>query len=121
MAWYEVLILILGIITSIFGILGISAYVSERMKHKANRVNIREDQREAQREQEIAQLEEARHERYKQELREIIREETDGLKKDIAQIKSNLALNTEGTVTILRNDMKKALDYCNQKGYASGT
>ena len=31
--------------------------------------------------------------------------------KDVAQIKGNLAQNTEGTVTLLRNDMKKARDY----------
>jgi len=29
MQWYEVLVLILGIIGSIFGILGISAYINE--------------------------------------------------------------------------------------------
>lgn len=38
---------------------------------------------------------------------------------DISLIKSNLALNTEGTVTILRNDMKKALDVCKDKGFAT--
>lgn len=40
--------------------------------------------------------------------------------KDVAQIKSNLAQNTEGTVTLLRNDMKKARDYYKEeKHYAS--
>ena len=39
---------------------------------------------------------------------------------DVAQIKGNLAQNTEGTVTLLRNDMKKARDYYkDEKHYAS--
>ena len=39
---------------------------------------------------------------------------------DVAQIKGNLAQNTEGTVTLLRNDMKKARDYYkDEKHYAT--
>lgn len=38
---------------------------------------------------------------------------------DVSQIKSNLSLNTEGTVTLLRNDMKKALDWYKDRGWAS--
>ena len=38
---------------------------------------------------------------------------------DISSVKCNLALNTEGTVTILRNDMKKSLDFYKDRGYAS--
>ena len=39
---------------------------------------------------------------------------------DVSQIKGNLAQNTEGTVTLLRNDMKKARDYYkDEKHYAS--
>lgn len=39
---------------------------------------------------------------------------------DVSQIKGNLAQNTEGTVTLLRNDMKKAMDYYkDEKRYAS--
>lgn len=38
---------------------------------------------------------------------------------DVSQIKSNLSLNTEGTVTLLRNDMKKALDFYKDRGWAS--
>lgn len=38
---------------------------------------------------------------------------------DVTLIKSNLALNTEGTVTILRNDMKKSLDFYKDRGFAS--
>ena len=39
--------------------------------------------------------------------------------KEVCEIKSNLTLNTEGTVTLLRNDMKKALDWYKDKGYAT--
>lgn len=39
--------------------------------------------------------------------------------EDVSLIKSNLSLNTEGTVTLLRNDMKKALDLYKDRGFAS--
>ena len=38
---------------------------------------------------------------------------------DVSTIKCNLSLNTEGTVTLLRNDMKKALDFYKERGWAS--
>jgi len=38
---------------------------------------------------------------------------------DVSTIKCNLSLNTEGTVTLLRNDMKKALDFYKDRGWAS--
>lgn len=106
--WLQVISVILGIIGTLFGIFGISAYVSERMKHKATKRNREED--------EIAEL---KHQKHLEELRAVIREENKGIKDDIATIKDNLALNTKGTVTILRNDMKKSLDYCKHQGYVT--
>lgn len=41
------------------------------------------------------------------------------LANDVSTIKCNLSLNTEGTVTLLRNDMKKALDFYKGRGWAS--
>lgn len=101
--WVQVLSVVAGIIGTLLGIFGVSAYINERMKHKATRRNQAEDAREA----EIAEL---MHQKHLNELRAVIREENADIKSDIAMIKDNLALNTKGTVTILRNDMKKSLD-----------
>lgn len=106
--WLQIISVIAGIVGTLLGIFGISAYISERMKHKATRKNQEED--------EIAEL---KHQKHLEELRAIIREENKDIKDDISSIKDNLALNTKGTVTILRNDMKKSLDYCKKQGYVS--
>lgn len=106
--WLQVISVILGIIGTLFGIFGISAYVSERMKHRATKKNKEED--------EITEL---KYQKHLEELRAVIREENASIKDDIASIKDNLALNTKGTVTILRNDMKKSLDYCKKQGFVS--
>ena len=106
--WLQIISVIAGIVGTLLGIFGISAYINERMKHKATRKNQEED--------EIAEL---KHQKHLEELRAIIREENKDMKNDISSIKDNLALNTKGTVTILRNDMKKSLDYCKKQGYVS--
>ena len=106
--WLQIVSVIAGIVGTLLGIFGISAYINERIKHKATRKN--------QEEEEIAEL---KHQKHLEELRAIIREENKDMKDDISSIKDNLALNTKGTVTILRNDMKKSLDYCKKQGYVS--
>lgn len=106
--WVQVMNIVLGIIGTLFGIFGISAYINERMKHKASKKNKQDDE-----------IQELIHQKHLEELRAVIREENKGIKDDIATIKDNLALNTKGTVTILRNDMKKSLDYCKHQGYVT--
>lgn len=123
--WLQIVVAIVGLIGSSAGILGISAYINERMKHKASKIHKKEDEEESQHLKDLADLEEIRYERYKQGLREIISEENkpiiesiSTLKNDIALIKSNLGLDTEGTITILRNEMKRSLDFCKERGFA---
>lgn len=106
--WLSVVLSIIGAIGTIFGILGVSAYMGERAKRKAQK-HIQEEEH----------VEALRHQEYEEMLRKIIREENSELSEDIASIKSNLALNTKGTVTLLRNDMKKSLDKCRDRGYAT--
>ena len=110
--WVQIVSIVVGTIGTLLGIFGVSAYINERMKHKATRRNQEEDLREA----EIAEL---KHQKHLEELRAVIREENAGIKADISMIKDNLALNTKGTVTILRNDMKKSLDYFKAQGHIS--
>lgn len=112
--WLTIIIAVLGLIGTILGIFGFSAYINERMKHKAELKNQQED---AQREE----LERMEKEQYLKSLREIIREENAPLRQDIAEIKHCLALNTKGTVTMLRMDMKETLDSLNEKGFASSS
>lgn len=112
--WGTILISILGAVSTILGILGITSYIGERMRHKAQRKNKAEDKSE----EEISVL---KHQKYMDELRAIIREENAPIIQETAEIKHNLSLNTKGTVTILRNDMKKALDFCKEKGYATAS
>ena len=112
--WLTVLIAIVGLVSTVCSVLGISAYVNERSKRKAQRRNLQE-------EQEAQEIEAMRHQRYMNDLRSIIREEQESLVKDIATIKEDFSLNTKGIVTILRNDMKKSLDHCKEKGFAGSS
>ena len=112
--WLTIIIAVLGLVGTILGIFGFSAYINERMKHKAELRNHQEDL-------EREELERMEKESYLKSLREVIREENAPLRADIAEIKHCLALNTKGTVTMLRMDMKESLDALNDKGFASSS
>ena len=103
---------ILAIVGTVFGIIGLKAYIEVRMKHKAEKKNKQEDE-----------LEEARQQANNAELMKLITSALDTkfapVEAQLNTIQANLALNTEGTVTILRNDMKKGLDFFKERGYAS--
>ena len=112
--WLTIVIAVLGLIGTVLGIFGFSAYINERMKHKAELRNRQEDARRE-------ELEQMEKEQYLKSLRAIIREENAPLREDIAEIKHCLTLNTKGTVTMLRMDMKESLDSLNDKGFASSS
>lgn len=116
--WLQVASIVFGIIGTLFGIFGsifgISAYSNERMKHKAELKNHQEDV-------EREKLEKMEKEQYLKDLRDIIREENTPLREDIAEIKHCLTLNTKGTVTMLRMDMKESLESLSDKGFASSS
>lgn len=110
---------ILGVLSVGFGIFGISAYVTERMKHKAQIKNAEEDKR-AEEEEQMTQAQ------LKNTLKETLQEEVASFKKDIEvlhqnikDIKDDLAANTEGTVTSLRDRMHCSYKYCEKQGYAT--
>ena len=112
--WLTIVISVAAALVGLAGGVGITAYMSERMKHKAIRKNLKEDR----------ELEEIANARQAQNLRQItsaVEAVVAPLIRDTAEIKDNLALNTKGTVTLLRNDMKKSLDYCKRQGYASSS
>lgn len=117
--WLTIVIAVTGLIGTVLGVLGISGYLGERARHKAEVKNRKEDQTEE-------ELQSAADKRLKDSIRGVFQEENkpindklDNITTDIVEIKEDLANNTKGTVTLLRNDMKKSLDYCKRQGYTS--
>ena len=117
--WLEITIAIVGLLGTVLGVLGISGYLGERAKHKAELKNKEEDQA-------AEEKHTAAEQRLKNTVRDVFKEEVhpinsklDNITKEIADIKQDLADNTVGTVTILRDRMKAILDDCREAGFAS--
>ena len=117
--WLEITIAIVGLLGTVLGVLGVSGYLGERARHKAEKQNKKEDQQEE-------QLQKAADDKLRDTVRGVFQEEVspingklDNITIEIEAIKSNLADNTIGTVTMLRDRMKAILDECRKDGYAS--
>ena len=117
----QLISIILSGLIAVGGFLGLGVYFSERARHKAGKKNRKELEIEAKEKEEQDKLEALKQQQYENALRSIIREENASIKADTREIKKDLADNTKGTVTILRNDMKKSLDYCKRQGFASSS
>ena len=108
-------------IVALAGLFGLGVYFSERARFRAGKKNRKELELE-EKEKLAKEKEDAlKQQQYENALRSIIREENEPLKVDIAEIKEDLAGNTQGTITLLRNDMKKSLDYCKRQGFAGAS
>ena len=117
--WLTIVIAVTGLIGTILGVLGISGYLGERARHRAEKKNKQEDQTEE-------QLQKVADQRLKESIRDVFQEETapitvklDTITNEISEIKEDLAANTVGTVTMLRDRMKAILDECRKDGFAS--
>ena len=126
MAWYDVLVLVLGIVGSFFGIFGISAYINERMKHKADKKNKKEDDDEQKAKEEAQRIKDMEEKQLLEKFRAIVREENaplsaklESVEGKIETLENSLKLNTEGTVTILRSDMNRIKTELEERGYAT--
>lgn len=119
MAWYEVIVMILGIVGSIFGIFGVSAYINERAKHKASKKNKKEDEEEKRKLEEQKRLEQMRHEEYKAELKAIIGEAVAPLVSDLDLIKADLKLVKGGVQVTCRTDLEELADKAEKQGFLS--
>lgn len=117
----QLISIILAGVISIAGLFGVTVYFAERARQKAGKKNRKELEKEAKEKEEKNKLEALKLQEYENSLRIIIREENASLKEDVSEIKENLQDNTKGTITLLRNDMKKSLDYCKRQGYASSS
>lgn len=108
----KIVISIASLIISLLTLCGFGVFMSLNTKKRF-------DKRQA----EEARVQAALKKQEQDELMELFNKALDAkltpIAQDVASIKSNLALNTEGTVTILRNDMKKSLDFCKERGFAN--
>ena len=99
--WLEILIAIIGLLGTILGILGITTYISERMKHKALKQNEKEDK-----------IEELKYNGYLNELKSIINEAIEPIKEDLTAVK-------QGTQATCRNDLEEMYAVAEKQGYCS--
>ena len=119
MQWYEVLVLVLGIVGSLFGIFGVSAYVNERMKHKASRKNKKEDDAEEKKLEEQKKLEKMRHDEYKAELTSIITSAIAPVVQDLESIKKDLKLVKTGVQVTCRMCLEDIADKAEKQKFLS--
>lgn len=119
--WLQIVIAIFGLIGTILGILGITAYINERMKHRAQRKNKREDDEEARIAEEERRLEEMKHQAYLNELRAIIREENETsvapIRGRLEKLENQIDIVAAGTTDILRERLLSTYYKCVEKGY----
>lgn len=110
----KIVISIASLIISLLTLCGFGVFMSLNTKKRFDR-----------RQAEEARIEEALREQEQAKLMELFNKALDAklapIAQDVSLIKTNLALNTEGTVTILRNDMKKSLDFCKDRGFATSS
>ncbi len=119
--WLQIVIGIFGLIGTVLGILGITAYINERMKHRAQKKNRREDEEEARKAEEERQLEEMKHQAYLNELRAIIREENETsiapIRGRLEKLENQIDVVAAGTTDILRERLLSTYYKCVEKGY----
>lgn len=112
--WLSIVIAVIGLCGTLLGILGVTAYASERFKYKAKKKNKAEEDEERRKTEQIRQD-------LKNAIREVVKEEIKPLSEQINLLTKNLADNTAGTVTLLRDSMKAALIDYRQQGYVSAS
>lgn len=106
--WLEIVIAIVGVFGTIFGILGVTSYISKRMEHKAEQKNKKDD--------EIYLL---KYNGYKDELKTIIDDALIPIKKNLSEVKEDLILVKKGTQATCRNDLEEMFAIAEKQGYCS--
>lgn len=117
--WLQIVIAVFGLVGTVLGILGVSAYVNERAKHRAQKKNKEEDEAEQQRLEEQKKLEKMKHEEYITELTSIIKAEFAPITQDLLDIKDDLKLVKRGVQVTCRNDLEDLADKAEKQGYLS--
>ena len=117
--WLQIVIAVVGAVGTICGILGITAYIQERQKHKAQKKNQSEDDAEAKALAEQKKLEQMRHEEYKAELRAIICEVMAPVNEKLTSIENDLGLVKGGLQKDLYVDLVHIYNEHMKKGYVT--
>lgn len=109
--WLNIVTTILGAVGTIFGIFGMSAYFSERFKHKAQAKNKQEqEEREA--------YEKFKAQQQVDAIRDVIKQELNPIVARIDKIENNTNSLLEADILTLRCQMKDIEERCVRKGYA---
>lgn len=112
--WLQIVIAVVGLLGTILGIVGFTAFINERMKHKAQRLNAKEDK-------EMEEIEQLKHQKYMSDLRAIIREENEAsvapLREKLTQLDAQMELVASGTLDTLRDRVLSIYYKCMEKGY----
>lgn len=110
--WLTIVTAVIGLFGTILGILGITAYVSERMKHKASRRNLEEDREQLERER--FQMEERLD-----EIRGVVKDVVNPLKEGLLEVKKDLVLVKKGAQATCRYDLEELYAIVEKEGYCS--
>lgn len=110
----KLILSICALVVSVLTLCGFGVYMSLHTKKRFEKKQKEEEEAEALKEQ-------ARTMALMQLINDSLDSKLTPIQKDLESIRDNLALNTEGTVTILRNDMKKSLEVSKEKGFATAT
>lgn len=110
--WVTNVSLILSIVVSIFGLCGFSVYINERVKHRANKKNIKEDEKEA----EFKKIEEME---YRKLLKEVVVEEVSPLINSVDDIKKDIEKLKHGVQASNRADLEVLVEKADTQGYLS--
>lgn len=110
--WVANVSLILSIVVSIFGLCGFSVYINERVKHRANKKNIKEDEKEA----EFKKIEEME---YRKLLKEVVVEEVSPLINSVDDIKKDIEKLKHGVQASNRADLEVLVEKADTQGYLS--
>jgi len=117
--WLQILVAIFGLVGTIFGIFGVSAYISERAKHRASKKNKAEDDAEAKKLEEQKKLEQMKHEEYKSELKSIIGEAVLPIASKLELIEQELIKVKRGVQVSNRTDLEEMAEKADRQKFIS--
>lgn len=117
--WLQIVIAVFGLISTLFGIFGISAYISERAKHKAKKQNDAEDEAEKKKIEEQKKLEQMKHDEYVEELKEVINAAVAPVISKLNDVEEDLSLVKGGLQKDLYVDLTHIYNEHAKKGFAT--
>ena len=110
--WLQITGSVVALISSIFGIMGLSVYINERTKHKALRKNKQEDDA-------TEAAEKAREERYKDIVVTAITKEIAPITQELSDVKNDITKIKKGVQASNRADLQAIVDKADQQNWLS--